>query len=522
MNTEPRTSGTSSYRHIDNDTGPFLCKICSKAFTKRTSRNRHVLYCRKKLVDSLPVLRKSCAACRKAKAKCDSELPNCSRCDDRGLTCVYELTRKSATSAQQPEPSSDSTLLVDIAEPGNQTDIRWNAHADNGNDDQISLDMDTPSLWLAPVPDLTPQNDLALWESEAGFVEDLEVSDMGANISSNGYPFNGSPINWFISSPSPSLGLTLDATFSTPADCMFHTPYLVLRPMDYDLSPTSPRSPFIHAYLSTGSQIGRTFLLQNFKSYATALATKNLPPFIHGTSLPPPNSCQTPTCATPPPLPTLEICKSIVSLYTTKTPATSSFIWRTITMEKNRFINEYVNGDEWTVLSMLQAVTLYILLRIFDEDSFSAEFDSELARAMTEIEIQAGQFKLVCSAEIEGRRPEWKEWVLVESKRRTVTVLFILHLLFDIKPEGRAKSKVGLSVLPLPAHKNLWEAATEGEWIEKYDEMLRARDGRGHLRWADLMALGRGHGGDKMNDLSSWMVSGDAFGMLVLMAANSL
>lgn len=46
-------------------------------------------------------------------------------------------------------------------------------------------------------------------------------------------------------------------------------------------------------------------------------------------------------------------------------------------------MNEYMNGDEWTVLSMLQAVTLYILLRIFDEDSFSAEFDRELTRAMT-------------------------------------------------------------------------------------------------------------------------------------------
>jgi hypothetical protein len=114
--------------------------------------------------------------------------------------------------------------------------------------------------------------------------------------------------------------------------------------------------------------------------------------------------------------------------------------------------------------------------------------------------------------------------VLVESKRRTVTVLFILHLLFDIKPGQRAKSRVGLSVLPLPAHKQLWDAATEAEWIEKYDEMLRARDGRSYLRYADLTALKTGHGGDagKMNDLNSWMVSGDAFGMLVLMAANSL
>jgi hypothetical protein len=362
--------------------------ICSNVVLG-PSRNRHVLYCRKKLGDSLPVLRKSCAACRKAKAKCDSELPNCSRCKNKLLTCVYELTRKIATSAQQPafalpnESSFENTLLVDIPELGNQDNIPWNSNADNGNDAQISLDMDTASLRLAPVPDLTPLNDLALWEPDAGFVEDLGVSDIGTNISSNGYSINGPPINWFISGPEPSL--TLDATFSTPADCMFHTPYLVLRPMDPDLSPTSLRSPFIHAHLSTGSHIGRTFLLQNFKSYATALATNNLPPFIHGTSLPPqdPNLCQTPTCATPPPLPTLEICRSIVSLYTAKTPATSSFVWRTITMEKDRFMNEYLNGDEWAVVSMLQAITLYILLRIFDEGSFSAEFDRELTRAMS-------------------------------------------------------------------------------------------------------------------------------------------
>ena len=41
------------------------------------------------------------------------------------------------------------------------------------------------------------KNDLALWEPDAGFVEDLEVPDMGANISSNGYSINGSLINRF-------------------------------------------------------------------------------------------------------------------------------------------------------------------------------------------------------------------------------------------------------------------------------------------------------------------------------------
>jgi hypothetical protein len=52
-------------------------------------------------------------------------------------------------------------------------------------------------------------------------------------------------------------------------------------------------------------------------------------------------------------------------------------------MEKDRFMNEIEDADEWTTLSILQAITLYVLLRIFDQDSFSVDFDHELVRAMT-------------------------------------------------------------------------------------------------------------------------------------------
>ncbi len=106
---------------------------------------------------------------------------------------------------------------------------------------------------------------------------------------------------------------------------------------------------------------------------------------------------------------------------------------------------------------------------------------------------------------------------------RTVTLLFLLFLLFDIKPEQRAKSYIGLSVLPLPAHKQLWQASGEEEWTQSYDEMSRAREGRSYLRYEDLRDLGKGKVTEgKMKDLSAWMVSGDAFGTLVMMAATTL
>jgi hypothetical protein len=53
--------------------------------------------------------------------------------------------------------------------------------------------------------------------------------------------------------------------------------------------------------------------------------------------------------------------------------------------------------------------------------------------------------------------------------------------------------------------------------------MLSAREGRGYMRYKDLMDLGKGKvTGARMRDLNAWMISGDAFGMLVMMAATTL
>jgi hypothetical protein len=209
---------------------------------------------------------------------------------------------------------------------------------------------------------------------------------------------------------------------------MFHTPYLALRPIDRNINSSSGSStgtilpllgPFIQTHLSIGSEIGCKFLLQNIQSYGTQLVTSNLPPFIHNTALP--SSHTQSTLNYGPSAPgTLAICRSIVQLYTTKTSHTSDVVWRTITMEKNRMMDELSTSDEATVLSMLQAITVYILLRIFDEDSFSVKFDRELVRAMTvrspdavlealadqispkEIKIKTEQSGFLYCAEVEG------------------------------------------------------------------------------------------------------------------------
>lgn len=341
-----------------------------------------MLYCRKKLGANLPVVRKSCAVCRKAKVKCNSEFPRCCRCVDKGLDCVYELTRRSEVLALQPassllnEPRSTDAIFLETSKAEGQDVILLDNPPSCNNNASLNLNADQLKS-LTDAPELLCQNNIFEWSLDAGDIEELENSDVGVNSIINGAS-NEFLLDFFSLGHLP--GLIFESAVSVPADCMFQTPYLVLRHVDFDYpaqftSLLTPRSPFIPSHLSSGSQIGRTFLLQNIQSYATLLASSRLPPFIHPVSLP----SQGPALHSSAPL---EICKSIISLYASKTAATSPFIWRSIAIEKERFMEELECADEWTTLSMLQALTLYILLRIFDQGSFSVDFDHELVHAM--------------------------------------------------------------------------------------------------------------------------------------------
>ncbi|KIW89485.1 uncharacterized protein Z519_09641 [Cladophialophora bantiana CBS 173.52] len=58
-----------------------------------------------------PSLRKACHACTTAKRRCVPQLPQCSRCAERGLPCSYDLepvTNLETKSSRQPHPTTQS------------------------------------------------------------------------------------------------------------------------------------------------------------------------------------------------------------------------------------------------------------------------------------------------------------------------------------------------------------------------------------------------------------------------------
>jgi hypothetical protein len=67
---------------------------------------------------------------------------------------------------------------------------------------------------------------------------------------------------------------------------------------------------------------------------------------------------------------------------------------------------------------MLQATTIYIILRLFDNGSFQIDFDARLVDTMTKVAMKLEVSGFLTTDEVVGARPGWREWMHMESKRR--------------------------------------------------------------------------------------------------------
>ena len=181
---------------------------------------------------------------------------------------------------------------------------------------------------------------------------------------------------------------------------------------------------------SFGSQLSCYYLLQTLRSYSKVMLSDTLPPFIHencggfGSRGLVPGWIPPPSPLLPAPL---AICKSIMCMYFSKTSESTSFLWRTIEMELNRLdtavcvfqavlqltqvrrqqllispnyityycpLTSWTNHqfhafNEWTLMSTLQALTIYILLATLEEDNLSPSIDARMLNVMMVISLHS-------------------------------------------------------------------------------------------------------------------------------------
>lgn len=138
--------------------------------------------------------------------------------------------------------------------------------------------------------------------------------------------------------------------------------------------------------------------------------------------------------------------------------------------------------------------------------------EQALIFGLQDICLEVATSGVLLNAEVNLEIPDWNEWVMVASKRRTVlaahTVLWIWSLLHGYPPFACRE----LGFMPSPAPKILWNAPND-RWQDLYQEWMRRWPGGPH-RLEELQALGTEVEIDPRTQI--WLEEADEFGVLLM------
>lgn len=292
------------------------------------SQIRHASYCRKKAQNPPRPRKRACLICTRAKTQCDTQVPACSQCLKRSVTCIYQNSLQpqhrasdiSPTHQRQVQPLLPSKAVVPFLDPfwSPPPSQSTNAHASaplsafpdlgdvnvaNGFLLQDSLVLDD---FFKPAMSLhAPWGD----HDSVASVHHSKPHGEGSTISNHGH-----------SIAFPGLGL-IDPLRTGP----------VLR------APRAFRPRKVHLRQLF---LNRKYVICTLSTYPyMMLPDKGVPPFIH------PQfrinevdrDGQLPQTSLPGPLAT---CAGIMAMWSVKNNNNSIFIWRAIRTEQERLSHE--------------------------------------------------------------------------------------------------------------------------------------------------------------------------------------
>lgn len=303
-------------------------------------------------------------------------------------------------------------------------------------------------------------------------------------------------------SPSPVRGLT--PFLADPFMGLVNDPFnLPCMPLDDFLSPAVVSDIMADQDLDNPEVVANT-IYQTRAEYAArriaripkVFAETAQAPFIHRRLL---QACESP----PPPL---QDALNACALYCLKNPYNQALVLRNIEAKASQLIvgtPDPLRLSRSDLLAALQALLLYQILRLFDGDirlRAQAETDEATLLAWTRLlRARMHQVGLVSpalspapSADATPSRqqttpPEWLNWLLEESIRRTVFMAIILKECYGYLKFGY--DKVSVKGLGITAQAALWDAQSEFGWRTAYCE--RSRLEMRLVHWEDDLATAK-------------------------------
>ncbi|GAW26065.1 putative c6 finger domain protein [Rosellinia necatrix] len=191
-------------------------------------------------------------------------------------------------------------------------------------------------------------------------------------------------------------------------------------------------------------------------------------------------------------------CPSVIeSFKSRKAAGKRGWVWGQIWHEQERILAKYLTFDRWELLEALQILLIFCLLRLQDAPVGYAVFDVSLLTTINVRQESALTFyfhrfsvifryfvliaRQVVSQALSSSVGEhfdcilsedpsqaWRDWIFLESRRRTILVFQIIGLLVDISTTVSYFSMGGLVLVPLPSSAALWKIEDFEQWKPEY------------------------------------------------------
>jgi hypothetical protein len=328
--------------------GPMrFCGLCRKPFLKgntagyplrtgipllinyppETTYNRHMLYCRRN--QNRPRTRaRACRPCSLAKVKCNLQQPQCLRCTNKALECVYEAAAAPVTTAaadggqvvagRSAEAVAQDSTPDSLAGIGSSNDSYNPSAARDPDEAQTDMDWDTLDFVTSDILSQSPKSNIPTRFPELS-QRDILKSPFVPGSCDDSYTVNSFDTNldhW-------SLSLA-DVSFSEWPDLRgvhhVHTTALARptclseRPQSDFLSPIPMPDP--------ASNCAAVVVMQMLRAFPQMmLRRETFPPFIHG-------HWYCPSDSTDSPLPKpLVSCMGIAQVFASRNLDTRPFLW---------------------------------------------------------------------------------------------------------------------------------------------------------------------------------------------------
>ncbi|KAF2801434.1 uncharacterized protein BDZ99DRAFT_553252 [Mytilinidion resinicola] len=306
------------------------------------------------------------------------------------------------------------------------------------------------------------------------------------------------------------------------------------------LNASIPRSPTFavrsliqRPKMTTGTQRIGNLILHTLKSYPLMMLRHNiLPPFIHPriTSSDSEDNYMEP----------LTNCISLVHMISSGVQGSRKLFWKNVRLECERLHEEHLTLNKWGLLAAMQALSIYILIRLDEGETDHNNFDflllatvAVIAKQLSNI-ISCNTRSAICNY---GLGVSWKDWIYEESRRRLAVVYRVVNMLVYFEPAAMCHLQEDLVLAPLPAKKQLWEAGDEFRWKSESErdpgvqtafglaangELVKLDEGQVYCSDAILLhrPLDASTPSRGIANWEEWCSGMDGFGGLVMLAAS--